>query len=125
MLSCLLWASTALTEPPIVVATDTGWTVISPPEQAKCPGKALKQGQTIEAPCKGFFVPEKRADDLLVKEAQLKGAQAKVAELQEENAQLEATAEKNKKKLMNRKLWKGVTIGQFSMAVIIIVVLAL
>ena len=45
--------------------------------------------------------------------------------LREENAQLIDKAEKNKKKLMNRKLWKGLTIGMALQGIIIIAIVAL
>jgi len=90
-----------------------------------CRNIHLDAVQTIEAPCEGFFVPRERSLQLLEKEGLLEAEQASNELLREENKQLIKKDEKNKKKLMNRKLWKGLTIGMAIQGVIIIAIIAL
>ena len=109
----------------IVEETATGWTVSGNEAPDNCRGIHLDETQTIIAPCEGFFVPRERSEELLINEGLLAGEEAANAELKEENRQLKDTVQKNKKKLMNRKLWKGLTIGMALQGLIIIAIVAL
>lgn len=90
-----------------------------------CRGVHLDEAQTIIAPCEGFFVPRERSQELLIAESLFEAELAANELLREENAQLIEKDKKNKKKLMNRKLWKGLTIGMVVQGAIIIAIVAL
>ncbi len=87
-----------------------------------CRGVHLDETQTIIAPCEGFFVPRERSEELLINEGLLAGEEAANAELKEENRQLKKKIDKNKKKLMQRKLFMGITVGMVVQGVIIAIV---
>jgi len=93
--------------------------------QENCRSVHLDEAQTVIAPCEGFFVPRERSEELLINEGLLAGEEAANAELSEENRQLKEKAKKNKKKLGQRKLLLGITIGQATTAILMIVILLL